>query len=162
MARVTHEREDLLRDARALVPRLQLRFQRTCGTAQTVFAGFRGDALSLYVGEDPVYHFDAHGRLRRAFIDDRLIKAARGRLVAMQRVRTEREVVLQSTALDEAAELRLLDALATTLGEFRAALAAGIVVVDGEVPPAANALARLAEWLERHPRPLPAPSPRIH
>jgi hypothetical protein len=161
MARITHEREDLLRDARALVPRLQLHFQRSCGTEQTVFAGFRGEALSIYIGDDPVFHFDAQGRLRRAFVDDRLIKAARGRLVAMQRVRTEREVVLQSTALDEAAESRLLETLATTLSELRAALAAGAFVVDGEVPPAANALARLAEWLERHPRPTPSPSPHV-
>ena len=53
MAREIHEREDLLRDARALVPRALLRV-KLAGAESEVFIGLRGKSLSLYFGDDPV------------------------------------------------------------------------------------------------------------
>ena len=47
MARETHDREDLLRDAHALLPRIELRLQLE-DKQSTVVAGFRGESLSLY------------------------------------------------------------------------------------------------------------------
>jgi hypothetical protein len=61
-----HDREDLLRDARALVPRVQIK-ATLGGQPVSLFAGFRGEALSLYYNADPVFHFNADGALRRAF-----------------------------------------------------------------------------------------------
>jgi hypothetical protein len=160
MARETHEREDLLRDARALVPRVQLRVQMSDGEA-VVFAGFRGDALSLYFGDDPVYHFNAQGQLRRAYAADRLIKANRGRLIAMRRERSAGEVALQSEPLPDAQQQQFLADLAGRLATLLAALGAGQFRVEGQEPADGDAIARLAAWLANNPSPTPAASPRI-
>ena len=81
MAREVHEREDLLRDAKALMPRVQLEFMTEQGK-ETIFAGFRGAvALSLYFDSDPVYHFNSSNQLRRAYVEDRIIKADRKSVV---------------------------------------------------------------------------------
>jgi hypothetical protein len=162
MARISQEREDFLRDARALVPRIQFRWRQSDGESeQTLVAGFRGDALSLYFGDDPAYHFNANGELRRAFVADRLVKSVRGELVAMCRDRSADEVVLQSQQLAEGEKAEFLDALAGKLGNVAAAVSAGSLVIDGQVPGNGDGLPRLAAWLERHPRPTVAASPRV-
>ena len=85
MARESHDREDLLRDATAYVSRMQLAVDLGNGTVE-VFAGFHSTgAFSLYFNQDPVYHFNRSGELRRAFVDDELIKAEAGSLVGMRR-----------------------------------------------------------------------------
>ena len=68
MARHAQRRENLLRDARALTPRVLLQLT-VLGKSVEVFAGFRGDSLSLYFGEDPVYHFNAAGETVGAVIE---------------------------------------------------------------------------------------------
>ena len=87
MAREHHAREDLLHDAHALVPRILVRIADGQASVD-VLAGFRGESLSLYFGDDPAYHFNAAGELRRAFVAERLVKAERGRLVTLQRRRS--------------------------------------------------------------------------
>ena len=74
MARITQDREDLLLEATALVPRAMLRTS-IAGTACEVFAGFRGASLIIYFGPSTVYHFNASRRSRRAFIYGRVITA---------------------------------------------------------------------------------------
>ncbi len=69
MARDESSREDLLREATALVERIELVPHATDPliAASDLFdkhivAGFRRDgALSVFFGEDPVYHFNAEG-----------------------------------------------------------------------------------------------------
>jgi hypothetical protein len=160
MARVSHEREDLLRDARALSPRVQLRL-RQGDVEVVVVAGFRGDALSLYFGDDPAYHFNSQGELRRAFAGDWLIKAEIGRLIAMRRVRTPTEVELQSESFSDVVQRRFLGDLARRLADLRAALASGGAVVEGQVPLDGDAVERLTTWLALHAAPVPAASPRV-
>jgi hypothetical protein len=160
MARVTHEREDLLRDARALSPRVQLRL-RQGGVEAVVFGGFRGDALSLYFGDDPAYHFNSQGELRRAFAGDRLIKAEVGRLIAMRRVRTTTEVELHAEPFSEVDQQQFLDDLGRRLAELKAGLASASVVVEGQVPPDGDAVEHLAIWLARYAAPMPAASPHV-
>src|SRR5262245_42412456 len=103
MAREIHEREDLLRDARALVPRAMLRVELD-GRMVDVFAGFRGESLSLFFGGDPVYHFNARGELRRAFVAGQLIKAERRRLIFIERRQGNDETLLERQPPDEVAE----------------------------------------------------------
>jgi hypothetical protein len=158
MARETHDREDLLRDARGLVPRIQLQL-RWDEQAVTLFAGFRGDSLSLYFDADPVFHFNASGQLRRAFVDDRLIKSEHGRLVDMRRERTPERVELVAEQLSDAAQTALLADVDRRLERLRTRI--GEAVVVGQVPEDGDALARLADWLGRHPRTEPALSPRV-
>src|SRR5687767_9697141 len=117
MAREVHEREDLLRDAVALVPRIALRLtvdDQLCD----VFAGFRGESLSLYFGGDPVYHFNAAGELRRGYVDDQLIKAERRRLVFMKRQPREHETALELQPHDDLAEQSLLAGLQHRLNQL--------------------------------------------
>src|SRR5437588_282047 len=86
MARETTDREDLLREATALVERAEL---AVADWPEPVVIGFRRDgAASIYFGGDPVYQFNARGELRRAFVADRLFKAEHGILAALDRQRS--------------------------------------------------------------------------
>jgi hypothetical protein len=160
MAHECHDREDLLRDARALVPRVQ--FVVPWGERRlSIFAGFRGDSLSVYFGPDPVYHFNAQGELRRAHVAGRLVKAEGGRLVAMQRVRTPRAVELRSERLGDAEQQDLLDGMVGQLAKLRAALTAGEFVLDGQYPAGGNAIGRLTQWIEHFEGATVAAAPRV-
>ncbi|MBA3484561.1 MAG: hypothetical protein H0T51_22385 [Pirellulales bacterium] len=160
MARETHEREDLLRDATALVPRVMLRVQLG-GQSLNVFAGFRGESLSLYLGDDPVYHFNDRGELRRAFVDGRLIKAEQGRLVSLERKRGDTETVLERQAGSEQSDRDLLADLSRMIQKLAAEMITGRVDVVGQVPENGDAAARLADWLAQRPKPTIAASPRV-
>ncbi len=145
MARHEAEREDLLRDATAYVERAMLSVP---DFAEEIFVGFRrtGD-MSLYVDQDPVYHFNASGQLRRAFWDGTLLKAEHGRLVRLTRERTAGEVHLCRQELSETEAAALCERVRQDLATIRAALAAGSVRITGQVPPQANPLRRFAAWL---------------
>jgi hypothetical protein len=160
MAREIREREDLLRDATALVPRALLRVN-LAGADVDVFIGFRGDSLSLYFGDDPVLHFNARGELRRAFIADRLIKAERGRLVAMDRRRSAENVQLLRDEFDPSRQEQLLINATRMLDELRAAIANGQWNLVGQVPDDGDAVARSRTWLDDHREIAVAISPRV-
>src|SRR5687767_7509073 len=90
MAREETDREDILREATALVERVELLVP---GCAESVVMGFRRNgSASFFFGADPVYQFNTSGELRRAFVTGQLIKADRGTLAAFDRHRTETEV----------------------------------------------------------------------
>ena len=92
MAMNEDDREDLLREAVALLPRAELHVQ---GLTELLTAGFRSNGfLSLYFGQDPVYQFDQSGRLRRAFEGGLLYRTAASTLSRLQRVRSEGTVTL--------------------------------------------------------------------
>ena len=146
MARDAHDREDLLRDARGLSPRVELKIA-LAGENVELFAGFRGESLSLYFGQDLVFHFNDRGQLRRAYVADQLLKADRGRLIAMRRERTEAETSLVSRPLTDDEERTLLVDLERRLGELAEAVAAGSYGVVGEVRADGSAMTRLQAWL---------------
>ena len=90
MARDQSSREDLLREATALVERIELRIAGPMSVKHDrddhVVVGFRANgSASFFFGEDPVYQFNSAGQLRRAYCGGLLIKAAHGRLVSLQR-----------------------------------------------------------------------------
>jgi hypothetical protein len=86
MARQESDREDLMREATALVRRVELDVP---GEPEPVVCGFHADGrLSVYFGSDPVYHFDPEGRLRRAFVDGHLFRTQGTTLACLTRVRT--------------------------------------------------------------------------
>lgn len=145
MARQEIPREDLLRDARALVVRGELRVQ---GFAEHVVIGFRANgAASVYFGEDPALHFTSDNRLRRAFIDNDLYKAVDAQLVRMRRVRTEGEVQLQSRPLTDTEQQELLDQLRTQLTRLEQSLASRAYTLVGQVPSDGDLPARAQGWL---------------
>ncbi len=87
MARTESHREDLMAEATALVRRAE--FLDADGRSVLV-AGYRRDgSLSLYLGEDPVYHFDRDGRLKRAFVDGLLYRTQQTTLARLTRDRSK-------------------------------------------------------------------------
>jgi hypothetical protein len=150
MARQELEREDLLREATALVERIELSLPHQ---PETIVAGFRRDGCaSFFFGQSPVFQFNSQRELRRAFRDGLLYKTDNGRLVEMRRERTATAVELRSRVLadDESAAV-LCEALAR-LTELREALAAGQAIVVGQVPENANGIdvkSRVENWLQQ-------------
>ena len=150
MARITQDREDLLLEATALVPRAMLRTS-IAGTACEVFAGFRGDSLSIYFGPSTVYHFNAARELRRAFINDRLIKAEDGQLVGAVRVRSDTAVVLASSPLSNQESEQFAAEIGVLLTELADNLARGEFELVGQSPHDGDGVSRLRAWLAAWP-----------
>lgn len=152
MAQQEQDREDLLREATALVERVEL---LVAGFGEPIVAGFRRSGEgSIYFGADPVYQFNGAGELRRAYVDGRLVKAERGQLVFLRRERSAGQsfLIREEIATDVAAS-RLRTATAQ-LDQLRAQLAAGQFQLIGQVPAAVDVLLRLRGWLDRLPSPL--------
>lgn len=92
MARHEEDREDLIREATALNPRVEW---QVAGEPGIVFAGLkRNGALSIYFEQDPVYQFDPAGRLRRAFVGNYLYRSDGHSLARLHRERTDAETTL--------------------------------------------------------------------
>jgi len=153
MSRQESDREDLLREATALVERVEL---SAAGWDEPIVVGFRRDgSLSVFFGPDPVYQFNAAGELRRAFTSGLLYKAERGGLVALRRERGEREVALVRNALTAEETTDFLNAAHRRFTELAAALGRGSFTITGQVPIDANVITRVQEWLATLPRSIP-------
>jgi hypothetical protein len=149
--RIEQDREDLLRDATALVERIELALT---GSKEHVVIGFRkSGAASVYIGQDPVYHFNAAGELRRAFAEGRLYKAENGRLISMQRRRSEGVVALVGHELSDAESQVFLATMCGGLDLLRGAVEAGSATVTGQFPQSRDLLGRVSAWLAQIPRP---------
>ena len=145
MARQESQREDLLREATALVERVELRLP---DQPEPIVAGFRRDgSASFFFGESPVYQFNSRRELRRGFLGGLLYKAQNGRMVEMRRERTPAAVELHSRPLTayESAEF-LLTAKCKLIG-LREAIAAGQAEVVGQVPADQDVVAHVLTWL---------------
>ncbi len=148
MARHESEREDLLAEATALVERVELELPG----GEVVVAGFRRDgSLSLFFGEDPVYQFNAHNELRRAYAGGLLYKAVRGKLVELRRERTAAETQLISRPLHEAESQALLADVTNRLAQLQTAVQSSRVQVLRQVPAGTDILGRLVNWLQAAP-----------
>jgi hypothetical protein len=156
MARQQHDKEDLLREATALVERAEL---QVVGFDESVVAGFRRNgSASFFFASEPVYQFNEVGELRRGYQGDQLIKAERGGLVRLQRVRADRQVQLRRHELTESELAEYLIQLDDHLDLLQARLAASEFTLLGEHPPGAEVIARVLAWLEQRPRPTPIAS----
>lgn len=159
MARHEEHREDLLREATALVERVAVRVP---WLEDEVVVGFRADSsASFYFGQQRVYQFNSAGELRRAHLGESLYKADGGRLVSLHRQRTANAVELIATPLDDTATGVFLAAMTDNLSRLSASLA-GEVQIIGQAPPAVDVLARVHQWLARHAGEIRiASSPRV-
>jgi len=144
MAREELDKEDLLREATALVERVELATVDHAGEKHTIVVGFRRDgAASYFFDADPVYQFNAKRELRRGFHDGKLIKAERGRLVEMTRSRTEAETVLERRELTESESGEFLDTCRLRLNTLVAhRLRQGYTLV-GQVPTGTDVMKRV-------------------
>jgi hypothetical protein len=161
MARNESDREDLLREATALVERAEF---QVADESEPVVAGFRRDgSFSLFFGGDQVVQFNSAGQVRRGYFDGKLLKADRGRLVWLTRERTPEAVVLHSRELtsDEASSTLLrCQGLVSRLVE---ALQGERYTIIGQVPADGDIVRRILQWNQSVDRPLqvaPAPNAR--
>jgi hypothetical protein len=149
MARHESDREDILREATALVQRAEL---TVAGCGEPVVVGFRREgAASVFFGADPVYQFNTANELRRAYLDGLLYKAERGKLIELRRERSEREVALVRRELSGPETADLLSKMQQHLNDLRAALAAGQVRLIAQVPENGQVVANINEWLTSLP-----------
>lgn len=145
MARREEEREDLLREATALVERAEFRL---AGDSAPVVVGFRRDgAASVFFASEPVYQFNARGELRRAYHHGLLYKAERGRLVSLSRRRVPGEVQLLRTELSADEQRLFLEELTRRVTALGQELANGQYALVGQVPSSADVGRRVTEWL---------------
>jgi hypothetical protein len=146
MARRESDREDLLREATALVERAELRLKLF---REPVLVGFRrGGAASFFFGGDPVYQFNSACQLRRAFIAGKPMKAERGRLISLARERTATETALVRSELDSTQQALFLELARQQLHSLARALDAGEYEVIGVIPPDSSVVRRVRAWLE--------------
>ena len=133
MARHESDREDLMREATALVRRVELALP---GRPEHVVCGFHSDGrLSIYFGPDPVYHFDTAGRLRRAYVDGCLYRTQGTTLARLKRVRTPAATELQRHDLSPDELPDFLECLRARLSSLEDALTSGTAGVVQCVPP---------------------------
>jgi hypothetical protein len=160
MARGKTDREDLLREATALVERIELA-PASDSHAEHIVVGFRvNGAISFFFGADPVYQFNAAGELRRAFCDGVLIKAVRGRLVSLSRERHENETQLLSRELSNVEQQRFMANLRTRLHAIASELIANQLTIVGQLPEQADVIGRVRKWLAEFDGQSIANSPR--
>lgn len=149
MAKQESEREDLLREATALVERIELA-PSEAESGEHVVIGFRsGGALSIYFGSDPAYHFNSGGQLRRAYCGGLLFKAEQGRLVSLDRVRRENEVQLMRHDLRDDEQAKSLADMFARLRELVQQCELHTLITVGQVPAGADVLSRTLTWLSQ-------------
>jgi hypothetical protein len=151
MAQEESDREDLLREATALVERIELAPANNDG-GEHVVAGFRADgALSVYFGSDPAYHFNSRGELRRAFCAGLLVKADAGRLVSMKRQRLEHEVQLIRHPLTASEQAEFIADVKKRLENLARQCEDNALITFGQVPADADVRGRILNWITQHP-----------
>jgi hypothetical protein len=161
MARQEADKENLLRDATALVARIELAPVGT-SAGEHVVAGFRRNgALSIFFGAEPVYHFNPAGELRRAYCDGMLYKSLGGRLVSLRRKRDELEVQLLRHELSDEEQRGFVAQVRDTLDKLQAGIEGNRFTVVGEVPQGSDVLGRLREWLRQNTEPRIATEPNV-
>lgn len=146
MPRVETDRENLMRDASALRIRGELRVP---GWNGTVIAGCRDNGgWSIYVGEDPCYHFDAEGRLRRAFVHGLLYRTQGGTLAELRRNRSPDASQLIRRDLENVERDAFLREMQRRLAQLRSALQTGAAALLQSVPDEADVPGLLASFLD--------------
>lgn len=151
MARREQDREDLLREASALVRRAEWQIE-----GQPVVVGFRRDgSASVFLDVDPVYQFDSAGRFRRGFLDGDLLKAERGAIVRLRRERDDHQVALHRSEMHATQQQAFLREMRQRLRDLEAALAGGTAHLVGQHPPGADLTREVRQWLAGLPDDIP-------
>jgi hypothetical protein len=160
MARENADREDLLREATALVERVEMTIP---GFVEPIVAGFRRDgAASFYFGPDAVYQFNAACELRRGFLDGQLYKADRGKLASLTPVRTAEQTELRRHDLSEVETSQFLAGASDRLRQLSQSLMNVDFSVIGQVPVDGDVVGKVRDWLVDLPTCIPiAGSPRV-
>jgi hypothetical protein len=160
MSRREEQREDLLAEVTALVERAE--FEIAEESAPVVIGFRRNGAASVYFGQDVAYQFNPANQLRRAFVDNRLFKADRGRLASLMRIRTEDEVQLVRHDLNPGEMDEIIAQMGVRIARLRDEILSGRAKLLRQVPESGDVTARIANWLRQLSDPFEiARSPRV-
>ena len=141
MAQLEEDREDLMREAVALPDRVELSVD---GFESLITIGFRSNsAMSIFIGQDPVYQFDPEGRLRRAFVDGLLYRSQHTTLAMLKRERTETQTLLLRTDLADDALLKFRETMRRSLELLEQKLESTAFRVVRSVPESVSHIARI-------------------
>jgi hypothetical protein len=148
MARQESDRDDLFAELAALSPRVEL---AVGSSPESVCAGRRESTggWSVFFGPDRVYHFDASGRLRRAYLEGFLYRSEGLTLSRLRRERSATETSLLRHDLDAAELQGLLAAMRSTIRGFLEEIHSNRVHVSRVLPEHEEILSPLAAVLER-------------
>lgn len=159
MSRNEADREDLMREATALVERIELEIP---GANEPWVVGFRKNgAASIFAGQDLVLQFNVQNAMRRAYAEGRLVTSEDGSLFWLDRERNDAETILRRSPLSQAESESLLQSAQAVLDQLRSALKAGVEVAAA-VPDESTVLQRIEQWLSAVVGPIAvARSPRV-
>ena len=148
MARNENDREDILREATAMVERIAW---QVGNPPQEVVAGFRVDGcLSLYFDQDPVYQFNTAGQLRRLYLSGCRYKAEQGRLIRLYTQRTPSQTMLVRHELTAEETAQVLFDMTNHLHLLQASLVQQTAQLVGQVPADAPVSSRVLDWLNTY------------
>ena len=146
MARAQQPREELLRDATALVERVSFHVNYW---TEPVVVGFRSNgAVSIYFGEDPVYQFNRDDELRRSHWRGQRIKAEQRQLKLLRQEPGSTRLQLSNTDLGTDQTNAFVDDLTNRLELLRTAVFHRNLQVIGQVPEQPDLLPRVQRWIE--------------
>lgn len=141
MARNSEDREDLMAEVVTLSPRVEFQLP---DSLQTIVAGRRVDGRwSVFLGGDPVYHFDAQNRLRRAFMYGLLYRSQGATLARLVRQESEQETVLLRHDLNPDGLDRFLSMMCENLRPIVEAAESDQLEILSRVPPDVDYLPEL-------------------
>lgn len=147
MAQTESDREDLMREAVALVRRAELSYPGRPSDGP-VTLGFRRDgSLAIYFGADPVYQFDQKYRLRRAYVAGHLYRSQGQTLARLTRERSPKETVLVRLDLDAEELEAFLKAARNQLTELQEAMRLKCIEVRAHVPTNTNCVEEVEEFV---------------
>ena len=147
MARQEEEREDLMREAIALVNRCEIKVDFL---DDTVVVGFRKDGSpSFFFGQNEVYQFNRHDQFRRGYDGQSLIKSVDGKIVGMHRQRQDDRVNLVSKPFSAAESQAYTRKILDRLSELRSCLLNGNSQILNQVTTDSNIdlSSRISEWI---------------
>ncbi len=145
MARQESDREDLMREATALLRRAELQLP---GIDDPIFVGFRRTgAFSIYWGVDPVFQFDEEHRLRRAHANGFLYRTTGETLAKLDRVRTQSATELHRTDLSPDELTQFLDDAQNHCEQLLQALQTEQIVLVDAIPDEQSVLPAAAEFI---------------
>ena len=145
MAQHEVDREDLMREAVALPDRVELSVN---GFESLITIGFRpNSAMSIFIGQDPVYQFDPEGRLRRAFVDGLLYRSQHTTLAMLKRERTDTQTLLLRTDIADDALQSFRGTMLCSLQILEQKLNSADFTIRRSVPDAISHITRIQSAL---------------
>jgi len=146
MSRQSAHREDLMAEVITLTPRVALHIPEF---TDVIVAGRRTDGRwSIFFGGDPVYHFDDRGRLRRAFVADRLYRSQGTTLARLTREESAEQTVLLRHDLNSAELLEFQHRVISELRRLLIAISENRTTIEQAEPPEIDFRPELASLIQ--------------